>query len=86
MRDDMVSCLIQLVQETTNLHAYTVQQLYRAMCADISQQPLIQVASWCIGEYGDQLFLATTEDDEPIQVCFVLFYLSCCLVKLHSSA
>lgn len=67
MRDDMVSCLIQLVQETTNLHAYTVQQLYRAMCADISQQPLIQVAAWCVGEYGDQLFIATSEDDEPIQ-------------------
>jgi len=67
MRDDMVSCLIQLIQETSNLHAYTVQQLYRAMCSDISQQPLVQVATWCIGEYGDQLFLATTDDDEPLQ-------------------
>jgi len=72
MRDDMISCLIQLVQETSNLHAYTVQQLYRAMSADISQQPLLQVAAWCIGEFGDQLFTATSDDDEPIQVCFWL--------------
>jgi len=70
MRDDMISCLIQLVQETSNLHAYTVQQLYRAMSADISQQPLLQVAAWCIGEFGDQLFTATSDDDEPVQVCF----------------
>jgi AP-1 complex subunit gamma-1 len=67
MRDDMVSCLIQLIQETTNLHAYTVQQLYRAMCNDISQQPLVQVATWCIGEYGEQMFTSTNDDDEPIQ-------------------
>lgn len=72
MRDDMISCLIQLVQETSNLHAYTVQQLYRAMSADISQQPLLQVAAWCIGEFGDQLFTATSDDDEPIQVQFSL--------------
>jgi len=71
MRDDMISCLIQLVQETSNLHAYTVQQLYRAMSADISQQPLLQVAAWCIGEFGDQLFTATSDDDEPIQVRFL---------------
>ena len=68
MRDDMISCLIQLVQEASNLHAYTVQQLYRAMSADISQQPLLQVAAWCIGEFGDQLFTATSDDDDPIQV------------------
>lgn len=79
MRDDMVSCLIQLIQETSNLHAYTVQQLYRAMCSDISQQPLVQVAAWCIGEYGDQLFMTTSEDDEPIQVdSLIITLLSTC--------
>lgn len=68
VRDDVVASLVQLVQEATGIHAYTVQQLYKAMCADISQQPLVQVASWCIGEYGDLLFTPCSEDDEPIQV------------------
>jgi len=87
MRDDMISCLIQLVQETSNLHAYTVQQLYRAMSADISQQPLLQVATWCIGEFGDQLFNVTSEDDEPVQVSASvsrsMLYLSDCFIHIH---
>ena len=33
------------------------------------------VAAWCIGEFGDQLFTATSDDDEPIQVCFCLLTL-----------
>lgn len=89
MRDDMISCLIQLVQETSNLHAYTVQQLYRAMSADISQQPLLQVAVWCIGEFGDQLFTATSDDDEPVQVCFPVFislWMSVCVVRFMWSS
>lgn len=69
MRDDMVSVLIQLIQETNTLHPYTVQQLYRAMSSDISQQPLVQVASWCVGEYGELLFSTSgLEDEEPLQV------------------
>jgi len=71
----MVSVLIQLVQETTALHAYTVQQLFKAMCLDISQQPLVQVATWCVGEYGDLLFAGTGAEveEEPLQVdCRVL--------------
>ena len=52
----MVSCLIQLIQETSIFHVYTVHQLYRALRADSSQQPLAQVACWCVGEYGNLLF------------------------------
>jgi len=89
VRDDMVSVLIQLVQETSSLHAYTVQQLYRALCNDISQQPLVQVATWCIGEYGDLLFsTAGLEDEEPIQTSEeeVLEVMEKVLINNNSSA
>ena len=68
MRDDVVSMLIGLIAETTQLHSYTSQQMFRALRTDIAQQPLCQVACWCIGEYGDSLMTSSPEDDEPIQV------------------
>lgn len=68
VRDDAVSTLIQLVSNTDTLHAYTVQQLFRAIQADKSQQALIQVASWCIGEYGELLLSTDLEEDEPLNV------------------
>ena len=73
VRDDVVSNLIQLVQETKSLHAYTVQQFFKAAQEDILQQPLVQVACWCIGEYGDLLLSGTNEEDEPIVVCPIFF-------------
>ncbi|XP_025076007.1 AP-1 complex subunit gamma-1-like isoform X3 [Pomacea canaliculata] len=68
IRSDVVTITIQLIAETTSLHGYSVQQLFRAMQQDYTQQPLVQVASWCVGEYGDQLFSTTIEDEEPLQI------------------
>ncbi|CAI9583472.1 unnamed protein product [Staurois parvus] len=68
VRDDAVPNLIQLITNSSEMHEYTVQKLYKAILDDISQQPLVQVASWCIGEYGDLLISGQCEEEEPIQV------------------
>ena len=80
-RDDVVSSLIALIQDSSSLHAYTAHQLYLAVVQDISQQPLVQVASWCIGEYGDLLLQPLPEgDDEPLQVRLIgVFIMNCFL-------
>ncbi|XP_049816900.1 AP-1 complex subunit gamma-1 isoform X3 [Schistocerca nitens] len=66
VRDDVVSCTIQLISESTSQQGYMVEQVWRALERDTQdRQPLIQVATWCIGEYGDQLLYGppTTEEN-----------------------
>ncbi|XP_038077513.1 AP-1 complex subunit gamma-1-like isoform X2 [Patiria miniata] len=66
--EDSVASLIQNISESSSLHGYIVQQLYKGLKEDISQQPLAQVASWCMGEYGDLLVGGAIEEEEPVQV------------------
>ncbi|XP_017400121.1 AP-1 complex subunit gamma-like 2 isoform X2 [Cebus imitator] len=68
VRDDAVANLTQLIGGAQELHAYSVRRLYNALAQDISQQPLVQVAAWCIGEYGDLLLEGNFEEIEPLQV------------------
>ena len=68
VQDDVVSTLIQLIAETNSLHCYTTQQLFKALKTDISQQPLCQVGSWCLGEYGDIFMAGNLEEEEPVNV------------------
>uniref|UniRef100_A0A8C8RVY2 AP-1 complex subunit gamma n=1 Tax=Pelusios castaneus TaxID=367368 RepID=A0A8C8RVY2_9SAUR len=66
--DDAVSRLIQLIGGARELHPYIVRRLYAALANNISQQPLVQVATWCIGEYGDLLQGGSCEEAESMQV------------------
>lgn len=68
VRDETVPNLIQLITTASELHCYTVHKLYRALLQDISQQSLVQVACWCIGEYGDLLLKGDCQEIEPMQV------------------
>ncbi|XP_063225377.1 AP-1 complex subunit gamma-1 isoform X2 [Bacillus rossius redtenbacheri] len=68
VRDDVVSCTIQLVSESAGQQQYIVEQLWRALERDADdRQPLTQVAAWCIGEYGDLLLYGppATEESPP---------------------
>lgn len=63
----MVACTIQLISEATDQQAYAVSALWRALEKDTAdKQPLTQVSTWCIGEYGDLLLYGPhPEDSDP---------------------
>jgi len=62
--DSVIPILIHLISATTSLHRYTVTTLFDNVKLEMTNQPLNQVASWCIGEYADVLIQAgSTADD-----------------------
>lgn len=65
--DEVVSCMIQMISANEQLQSYAVSQLYHAAQKDaINAQPLLQVAFWTIGEFGDLLLQPTDVDSTPI--------------------
>ncbi|XP_067135584.1 AP-1 complex subunit gamma-1-like isoform X2 [Centruroides vittatus] len=69
VRDDVVGNLIQLISESNSLNIYTVQQLWKQLTGDLAlRQPLLQVALWCLGEYGDLLNSTEVKDADPPNV------------------
>lgn len=70
-----MACTIQLISETQSQQSYAVGALWRALEKDTSdKQPLAQVATWCIGEYGDLLLYGPPSDDAetPISVSTII--------------
>lgn len=56
--------MIQLVSSTPRLQTYGTKQLFR--CAQLDSgnaQPLLQIAFWCIGEFGDLLINPSENGD-----------------------
>ncbi|GJQ75627.1 hypothetical protein Trydic_g17705 [Trypoxylus dichotomus] len=77
VRDDVITCMIQLISESTSQQGYITLQLWKALQEDVmDKQPLTQVATWAIGEYGDLVLTVNIEDldivrpteDEVIEV------------------
>ena len=61
--DEVVSCMIQLISSHSELQQYAAVQLYRAAQTDVvNAQPLLQVAFWTVGEFGDLLMQANEEE------------------------
>lgn len=59
-----------VVAATTDLHSYTVVKLYFNMRESLSQEALVHVGVWCLGEFGDHLVSgrAVGPDNQPIHV------------------
>jgi AP-1 complex subunit gamma-1 len=57
VKDDACRALILLVVNAAQLHGYAVRAAYRALAAslDRAQASLLQVTTWCLGEYGELL-------------------------------
>ncbi|CAI2164575.1 11301_t:CDS:10 [Funneliformis geosporum] len=66
VREEILSNFIRLIAQTTELNAYTVQKLYAALKADISQESLTLAGVWVIGEYGDILIKGGCFEEEEL--------------------
>lgn len=60
----------RVVAATTNLHSYTVHKLYFSMKETLSQEALVHVGVWCLGEFADLLVSgrAVGPEGAPIHV------------------
>nr|XP_018915802.1 PREDICTED: AP-1 complex subunit gamma-1 isoform X1 [Bemisia tabaci] len=66
VRDDVISCTIQLLSESTDQQGYMARELWLALEKDTGdRQPLAQVATWAIGEYGESLL---SSSDNVMQI------------------
>ncbi|KAL3677813.1 hypothetical protein R1sor_020769 [Riccia sorocarpa] len=70
VKEEVLRTLIVVISNATDLHGYTVRQLYRSMQNWNGQEGLSQVALWCIGEYGEMLINHQNElpGEEPLTV------------------
>eukprot|EP00931_Biecheleriopsis_adriatica_P118237 TRINITY_DN93685_c0_g1_i1.p1 TRINITY_DN93685_c0_g1~~TRINITY_DN93685_c0_g1_i1.p1 ORF type:complete len:866 (+),score=233.76 TRINITY_DN93685_c0_g1_i1:109-2598(+) len=60
----------RVVAATPELHSYTVIKLYFNMKESLTQEALVHVGVWCLGEFGDHLVSgrAVGPDNQPIHV------------------
>ncbi|KAE9420684.1 hypothetical protein Angca_006424, partial [Angiostrongylus cantonensis] len=66
--DEVVSCMIQLISSHSELQHYGALQLFRAAQHDsMNAQPLLQVAFWTIGEFGDLLLQPADADSAKVE-------------------
>ncbi|KAK7074881.1 hypothetical protein SK128_020694 [Halocaridina rubra] len=89
--EDVVSSSIQLISEARSEQPYAVGELWRLLSvAQMEFQPLIQVATWCIGEFGDILLSGqsdvTVVESELIAVYQQILWSSQCSITTKEYA
>lgn len=68
VKEQILSSFVRLIATSPDLQTYSVQKLYAALQADITQEALTLAGTWVIGEYGDALLRGGSyeEDEEEI--------------------
>ena len=60
-RSGIDSTLLVLVSQHSDLYSYVVHKLFTLLSENTAQLPLVHVALWCIGEYGEMLAVSPTQ-------------------------
>lgn len=68
VRDDVVNSVTQSISESPDMYSFIAQKLFLALKDDIAPQPLVQVATWAIGEYGELLTSGPCEGGEAVEI------------------
>lgn len=73
VREDVTSNLINLIASSAELHDYATQKMYSALKEDVTQQTLVQVSVWCIGEFGNLIVNQGISETEVINLLERIF-------------
>lgn len=66
VRDDVTSSTIQIISSSpSNEQAIITAKLWESIQETLDNQPLLQVAVWCIGEFGDSLLYSPELECKP---------------------
>ena len=70
MKDESLSSLIHLISSTPQLQTYSIHKIFFSLRENLSQDGLIKVGLWCLGEFGNLLVngKAVGPDNQPINV------------------
>lgn len=87
VRDDVISSTIQLISGSTPKdQGYISSKLWDSIHNSANyddKQPLLQVAVWAIGEYGDLFMYEERIDGENIRMYFCLWWIGNNLLQIH---
>lgn len=66
VKEQILSSFVRLIATSPDLQTYSVQKLYAALKADITQEALTLAGTWVIGEYGDLLLQGGPYEEEEL--------------------